>query len=79
MPTTNPRINVILEEPVYEGLRRWAKRGRRGSSACRPGERSRADARPEQGDDAFANVGLSQVIETLTRSTHDKPVMISAG
>ena len=25
-PTSNPRINVILEEPVYEGLRRWAKR-----------------------------------------------------
>lgn len=26
MPTTNPRVNVVLEEPVYEGLRRWAKR-----------------------------------------------------
>lgn len=26
MPSTNPRVNVVLEEPVYEGLRRWAKR-----------------------------------------------------
>ena len=26
MPKTNPRINVVLEEPLYEGLRRWAKR-----------------------------------------------------
>ncbi|NOS81779.1 MAG: hypothetical protein HOP32_09390 [Nitrospira sp.] len=26
MPTTNLHINVVLEEPVYEGLRRWAKR-----------------------------------------------------
>jgi plasmid stability protein len=26
MPTTNPRVNVVLEESVYEGLRRWAKR-----------------------------------------------------
>ena len=84
MPTTNPRVNVVLEEPVYEGLRRWAKRdgvslslkvrdlsqrcvgGRRGPSACRLGERSRADARPEQGQDAFANLGTSQAIETLT-------------
>jgi plasmid stability protein len=26
MPATNPRVNVVLEEPVYEGLCRWAKR-----------------------------------------------------
>lgn len=26
MPTMNPRVNVVLEEPLYEGLRRWAKR-----------------------------------------------------
>jgi len=26
MPTKNPRVNVVLEEPLYEGLRRWAKR-----------------------------------------------------
>ncbi len=26
MPAANPRVNVVLEEPVYEGLRRWAKR-----------------------------------------------------
>lgn len=26
MPTTNPRVNVVLERPVYEGLRRWARR-----------------------------------------------------
>ncbi|MDH4327624.1 MAG: hypothetical protein OEV77_03805 [Nitrospira sp.] len=26
MPATNPRVNVVLDEPVYEGLRRWAKR-----------------------------------------------------
>ena len=26
MPTSSPRINIILEESVYEGLRRWAKR-----------------------------------------------------
>ncbi len=26
MPTSNPRVNVVLEEPLYEGLRRWAKR-----------------------------------------------------
>ena len=26
MPATNPRVNVVLEEPVYQGLRRWAKR-----------------------------------------------------
>lgn len=26
MPTRHPRVNVVLEEPLYEGLRRWAKR-----------------------------------------------------
>lgn len=26
MPTTNPRVNVVLDEPVYQGLRRWARR-----------------------------------------------------
>ncbi len=26
MPTATPRVTVVLEEPVYEGLRRWAKR-----------------------------------------------------
>lgn len=26
MPATNPRVNVVLEEPIYAGLRRWAKR-----------------------------------------------------
>ncbi len=26
MPTKNPRVNVVLEGPLYQGLRRWAKR-----------------------------------------------------
>ena len=26
MPTKNPRVNVVLEKPLYEGLRRWAER-----------------------------------------------------
>lgn len=26
MPTKNPRVNVVLEGPLYEGLSRWAKR-----------------------------------------------------
>jgi metal-responsive CopG/Arc/MetJ family transcriptional regulator len=26
MPTVNPRVNVVLEKPLYEELRRWAKR-----------------------------------------------------
>ena len=26
MPTKNPRVNVVLEVPLYEGLSRWAKR-----------------------------------------------------
>ncbi len=26
MPTRNPRVNVVLEGPLYQGLRRWAKR-----------------------------------------------------
>jgi hypothetical protein len=26
MPTKNPRVNVVLEEPLYEGLQRWAER-----------------------------------------------------
>jgi hypothetical protein len=26
MPTTNPRVNVVFERPVYETLRRVAKR-----------------------------------------------------
>lgn len=26
MPTTNPRVNVVLDEPLYQSLRRWAKR-----------------------------------------------------
>lgn len=26
MPKTNPWLNVTLEKPLYEGLRRWAKR-----------------------------------------------------
>ncbi|MBI2000719.1 MAG: antitoxin, RHH family protein [candidate division NC10 bacterium] len=28
MPARNPRVNVVLEKPLYEGLRRWAKRDR---------------------------------------------------
>ncbi len=30
MPTKHPRVNVVLEEPLYEGLRIWA--GREGVS-----------------------------------------------
>lgn len=26
MPTKNPRVNVVLEKPLYEALRRQAKR-----------------------------------------------------
>jgi len=26
MPTKNPRVNVVLEKPLYDGLRRWAER-----------------------------------------------------
>ena len=26
MPATHPRVNVVLDEPVYQELRRWAKR-----------------------------------------------------
>ncbi len=26
MPTRNPRVNVVLEGPLYQGLCRWAKR-----------------------------------------------------
>ena len=26
MPTKNPRVNVVLEKPLYEALRRLAKR-----------------------------------------------------
>jgi len=26
MPTKHPRVNVVLEEPLYEGLRKWAGR-----------------------------------------------------
>ncbi len=26
MPTTNPRVNVVLEEPLYDSIRRLAKR-----------------------------------------------------
>jgi len=26
MPTRNPRVNVVLEGPLYEGLQRWARR-----------------------------------------------------
>ena len=26
MPTKNPRVNVVLERPLYELLGRWAKR-----------------------------------------------------
>jgi plasmid stability protein len=26
VPTKNPRVNVVLEAPLYESLRRWAKR-----------------------------------------------------
>jgi hypothetical protein len=26
MPTKNPRVNVVLEEPLYKGLQKWAKR-----------------------------------------------------
>jgi metal-responsive CopG/Arc/MetJ family transcriptional regulator len=26
MPTVNPRVNVVLEKPLYEELRRWAQR-----------------------------------------------------
>jgi predicted DNA-binding protein len=26
VPTKNPRVNVVMEGPLYEGLRRWAKR-----------------------------------------------------
>ncbi|MBS0165812.1 antitoxin, RHH family protein [Nitrospira sp. CMX1] len=26
MPAINPRVNVVLDEPLYQSLRRWAKR-----------------------------------------------------
>ena len=26
MPATNPRVNVVLDEPLYQSLCRWAKR-----------------------------------------------------
>jgi len=26
VPAKNPRVNVVLEKPLYEGLRRWARR-----------------------------------------------------
>lgn len=26
MPATHPRVDVVLDKPVYQGLRRWAKR-----------------------------------------------------
>jgi hypothetical protein len=26
MPTSNPRINVVLEKPIYKGVERLAKR-----------------------------------------------------
>ena len=26
VPAKNPRVNVVLEKPLYEVLRRWAKR-----------------------------------------------------
>ncbi len=26
MPATNPRVNVVLEEPMYDSIRRLAKR-----------------------------------------------------
>jgi plasmid stability protein len=26
MPTRNPRVNVVLEEPLYKGLQKWARR-----------------------------------------------------
>jgi hypothetical protein len=28
MPAINPRVNVVLDELLYQGLRRWAKRDR---------------------------------------------------
>lgn len=28
MPAINPRVNVVLDEPLYQGLCRWAKRDR---------------------------------------------------
>jgi hypothetical protein len=28
MPATNPRVNVVLEEPMYDAVRRLAKRDR---------------------------------------------------
>lgn len=28
MPATNPRVNVVLDEPIYDSVRRLAKRDR---------------------------------------------------
>ena len=82
MPTTNPRVNVVLEEPVYEGLRRWAKRD--GDSLSLKVRDLVKDALEAEEDRALADLakdreqtldrskalterGRTQAIEALTR------------
>ncbi len=65
MPTTNLRINVVLEEPVYEGLRRWAKRD--GVSLSLKVRDLVKDALEAEEDRAFADVAKDRE-ETLDRS-----------
>ena len=72
MPTTNPRINVILEEPVYEGLRRWAKRD--GVSLSLKVRDIVKDALEAEEDRALADLakGREQTLDRSKAMTHSQ-------
>jgi hypothetical protein len=65
MPTTNPRVNAVLEEPVYEGLCRWAERD--GVSLSVKVRDRVKDALEAEEDRAFADLAKDRE-QTLDRS-----------
>ena len=70
MPATNPRVNVVLDEPVYEGLRRWAKRD--GVSLSLKVRDLVKDALDLEEDRALADIADSRMatFEPKTAKTH---------
>lgn len=70
MPSTNPRVNVVLEEPVYEGLRRWAKRdGVSLSLKVRDLVKEALEAEEDRGLTALAK-GREQTFDRKKALTH---------
>ena len=73
MPMKNPRVNVVLEEPVYEGLRRWAKRD--GVSLSLKVRDLVEEALEAEEDRALADLakGRERTLDRSKAMTHSQP------